>query len=186
MAFRAFVGVPVGPSPALASLLDGLAASGADLKVVEPTHLHVTFCFLGDVPDDAVPRIAAALDDATRGQTAFLFQLQGVGAFPNVRHPRVVWAGSKGPEQIVALALRTRERLGAAGFPGDAKDFRAHVTLARVRSERGLDKVVRFLREHGRDELPEERVREVVLFKSTLGPHGPSYERLHSAALEGA
>lgn len=186
MAFRAFVGVPVSPSPALASLLDGLAATGADLKIVEPTHLHLTLSFLGDVPDDAAPIIAAALDDATRGQAAFSLRLQGVGAFPNVRHPRVVWAGSVDPERMVALALRVRQRLTAAGFPGDEKDFRAHVTLARVRSERGLDKVALFLREHGRDELPEEGVREVVLFKSTLGPHGPRYERVHSATLDEA
>lgn len=184
MAFRAFVGLPLDAAPPLVALLDGLAATGGDLKVVDPTRLHLTLSFLGDVPDDATPRLALALDEATRGQRAFPLAMQGVGAFPNVRHPRVIWAGTREPERLVSLALRTRERLAAVGFGGDDKDFRAHATLARVKSERGLDSVTRFLREHGRDELPEQSVREVVLFKSTLGPGGPSYQSLHAAPLE--
>lgn len=184
MAFRAFVGVPVGPLPALVRLLEGLDASGADVRTVPAEQLHLTLAFLGQVPDEAAAPLAAALDEATRPFAAFDAQLSGVGAFPHARRPRVVWAGALDPRPLVTLALAVRGSLAAAGHPGDEKDFRAHVTLARVRSERDLDKIVAFLREHARDPLPTIPVREVRLYRSVLGPGGASHEIVHSAALE--
>jgi len=181
--FRAFVGIPLKAEPALVALLDALDATGADLKVVAPDHLHLTLSFLGDVPDDAAGPLARALDDATRGERAFPLALAGVGAFPSARRARVVWAGARDPARVSALAAKVRASLAAAGHQGDDKDFRAHVTLARVRSDRGADKVERFLQAHGRDELPTVPVEEVVLFRSTLGPHGPAYDRVHVARL---
>jgi 2'-5' RNA ligase len=185
VAFRAFVGTPLAREPRLDALLDALAATSADLKVVEGDHLHVTLSFLGDVPDDAAPRLAAALDEAARRVAPFELALEGVGAFPNARRPRVVWAGAADPRPLADLASRVRERLAEAGFPGDDKEFRAHVTLARVRSERGIGRLVDFLRDHGRDALPSFPVREAVLFRSDLSPHGATHRRLHEARLEG-
>ena len=185
MAFRAFAAVPVPPEPPLVRLLEGLAACGADLKVVEPENLHVTLSFLGQVPDEAAPRLSDALRGAARPLAPFAVRLAGVGAFPNARRPRVAWVGMQGAEPLVALALRAREALAAAGHPGDDKDFRAHLTLARTRSTRGLDGLVRFLRDHGRDDLGPLDVREARLYRSTLSPKGPTYETVATAPLEG-
>lgn len=184
MAFRAFVGVPVGPLPALVRLVEGLDACGADVRTVAPEQLHLTLSFLGDVPDDAAGPLAQALDAATRAFRPFTARLKGVGAFPNARRPRVAWVALEDPKPMVDLALAVRGALQAAGFPGDDKDFRAHVTLARTRSERGLDKLVGFLREHGRDEAGDVDVREVRLYRSVLGPQGALHETLHAARLE--
>lgn len=183
MAFRAFVGVPIGPLPALVRLLEGLDACGADLRTVPPEHLHLTLSFLGDVPDDAAGPLAAALDAAVRPFHAFEARLRGVGAFPNARRPRVAWVALEDPRPTVDLALAVREALRNAGHPGDDKDFRAHVTLARVKSERGLDRLVAFLRDHGRDDLATVDVREVRLYRSVLGPQGAAHETLHAARL---
>ena len=184
MAFRAFVGVPVEPAPSLVALLEALARTKGDLKVVDPALLHFTLSFLGNVPDDAAAPIASALDAAVTGLAPFRAQLEGVGAFPNARRPRVVWAGVADPPPLVALATRVREALAAAGYPGDAKDFRAHLTLARTRSERDLAHVVAFLREHAHDPLPDVPIEEARLYRSVLSPQGPSYETLHTARLE--
>jgi 2'-5' RNA ligase len=181
---RAFVGVPVPPERELVALLDGLHATRADLKAVEPGNLHMTLSFLGDVPDESASRIAEAAGRATRRHRAFRTPMRTVGAFPNVRRPRIIWAGAAEPEALTALALSMRDELQAAGFRGDDKDFRAHVTLARVRSERGLTELVRFLRDHGRDELPDLHVREARLYRSVLGPGGPTYETLAAMPLE--
>lgn len=181
---RAFVGVPVPPERELVALLDGLAQTRADLKVVLPENLHMTLSFLGDVPDGAAGAIAQAVGRATSRHRSFRAPMRSVGAFPNVRHPRVVWAGAAEPEPLVRLALDVREELQHAGFRGDDKDFRAHVTLARVRSDRGGGELVRFLQEHGRDELPDLAVREARLYRSTLGRAGPTYETLAALPLE--
>ncbi|HVM45394.1 MAG TPA: RNA 2',3'-cyclic phosphodiesterase [Candidatus Thermoplasmatota archaeon] len=184
MAFRGFVAVPVPPEPALTALLEEIKRLRAEVKPVAPDHLHFTLSFLGQVPDEARDALAAAIAEAARGLAPFDVELQGVGAFPSARRPRVVWVGVRDPKPMVALALRTREALARAGHPGDDKDFRAHLTLARVKGERDIQELVRFLRAHGQDELPSVRVRETRLYKSVLGPGGPTYEALATAPLE--
>lgn len=184
MAFRGFAAVPVPAVPALTALLDEIGRLRADVKPVLPEHLHFTLSFLGDTPDDAVGPLADALREAAKGVGPFDVELHAVGAFPSARRPRVVWVGVRDPKPMVELALRTREAFARAGHAGDDKDFRAHLTLARVRSNRGVDELVRFLRVHGDDALPTIRVAESRLYKSTLGPHGPTYEALATAPLE--
>lgn len=179
---RAFVGVPIPPEPALTTLLAALDALDADLKVVAPHQLHVTLAFLGDIPEDAA--LAPALDQAVVGVPKFDLALQNVGAFPNARRPRVIWAGVHDPARLQQLASRVRDALRQAGWPGDDKEFQAHVTLARVKSHRGEAAVTAFLRDHARDELPTLPVGVVRLYWSQLSPAGPSYAVIHESALE--
>lgn len=184
MAFRAFVAVPVPALPAIGDALDELGSLRADLRTVEAENLHFTLSFLGTVADEARAAISEAIGEAAKGVAAFDLRLRAIGAFPSARRPRVVWAGVEDPKPISALAVRVREALGRRSLPPDDKDFRAHLTLARVRSERGAEEIVSFLRRHGHDELGAIRVHEVVLYRSTLGPKGPTYEALERAALE--
>lgn len=183
MAFRGFVAVPVAARPPLPALLDELATLQADVKPVEPGNLHFTLSFLGQVDEAMRPALARALAAAVEGLRAFDLELAGVGAFPSARRPRVVWAGVADPRPLVAVALRVREELAKVGAPADEKDFRAHLTLARVRSPRGVEEVVSFLKRHGNEPLPATRVEDVRLYKSVLGPHGPTYEALETAPL---
>lgn len=184
MPFRGFVAVPVPAEPSIVALLGALAALRADLRAVPPEQLHFTLSFLGQVPDEARDGLAEGMAEAARGVKPFEVELKGVGAFPRARDPRVVWIGVRDPRPMVELALRTRESLAARGFPGDDKDFRAHLTLARVKSERNVEELVRFLARHGNDELPTIQVRETRLYKSVLSPTGPTYDTLATASLE--
>lgn len=184
MAFRAFVAVPVPAEAALEGLAGELRGLPADLSVADPARHHLTLSFLGDVPDDAQPALAGAVDEACEGEKAFALELHGVGAFPNPQRARVVWAGARPEPRLDRLAQRVRERLAAAGFAGDDKPFRVHLTLARVRSPRGLQHVGAFLRAHADDALPKLPVEEVRLYRSTLHPRGARYDVLHAARLE--
>lgn len=178
------MGVAVPAEPRLVTLLDELGQLRADLKPVEPENLHFTLSFLGEIAESARPDIDDALQDATRGAAPFALGLQGVGAFPSARRPRVVWAGVADPRPVSELAVRVRAALAARGLPQDEKGFRAHLTLARVRSERGADEVAAFVRRHGQDALPDVAVREVILYRSAPGPRGPTYTALARAPLE--
>lgn len=183
MAFRAFVAVPVPALPELAALAKELEGLPADLNVARPDKHHLTLSFLGDVPDGAGAGLAAALDEAVSGEKAFALRLRGVGAFPDDRRPRVVWAGAEAEPAMARLAKRVRERLAAAGFPGDDKPFKVHLTLARARTPRGVEAVSAFVRRNAGLPLPELPVREVRLHRSTLHPAGAVYETLHAARL---
>lgn len=185
MPFRGFVAVPVPAAPPVVALLEEVARLDADVRAVEPENLHVTLSFLGQLPDEAIAPIAEGMAEAAGKVAPFRLRLAKVGAFPRARDPRVVWVGVEDPRPISELATRTRAALEARGFPGDAKDFRAHLTLARVKGERGLDRLVTFLRLHGADVLDEMDVRETRLFRSVLSPRGPTYDTLAIAPLEG-
>lgn len=184
MAFRAFVALPLPPAPPLAAQLDALGALGADLKLAPPDQLHLTLAFLGDVPDDAGPALAGCLDRAVAGRKAFRLQLHGMGAFPDARHARVVWAGARPQPRLDELAARVRDELARAGFPSDEKPFRAHATLARTRSDKGAARLAEFLRARKDEPLPEVPVDRVTLFRSTLARGGAAHEALHDARLE--
>lgn len=184
MAFRAFVAVPVPPLPELATLAKELKAVQADLNVARPDKHHLTLSFLGDVPDDATGALAAALDEAVKGERTFTLHLHGVDAFPSDHKPRVVWAGARKEPAVQRIAERVRERLAAVGFPGDDKPFKVHLTLARARTPRGVGATSLFVRMNAERALPAIPVREVVLYRSTLKPTGAEYEALHAARLE--
>lgn len=169
--------------PALDALCAALAATGADVKPTKPGQVHLTLAFLGDVPDEGVPAMGKAVDDACAATGAIPLQLHGVGAFPNAQAPRVVWAGARPSPPLDALAKRVRDRLDEAGFPSDPKPFRAHATLARVRSPRGLEGLRAFLAARREEALPLKILSRVVLFRSDQGPGGPSYHALHEARL---
>ena len=126
---RAFVAVRL-PEP----VLDALAARVAPLAVPgRPTtrgQWHVTLQFLGDDAD--VDGVAAALDgiDAAGGSV----RLGGAGAFPGARRASVRWMGfAEGAGVLARVAAAVAQRTAAIGYPADARAFRPHVTLSRLR-----------------------------------------------------
>ena len=154
------------------------------VRAVAPENLHVTLCFLGEVGEDRLPAIRAAIAEATAAVPAARVQVAGFGAFPNVRSPRTVWAGVTDPSGVIAAAeLAVSARIGPLGFPRERRPFTAHVTVARI------DTSAPAWRRRGpaggqRAALvlppplplgPEFPVCEVVLFRSDLASRGPRY-----------
>src|SRR5947209_4674120 len=86
------------------ALQQKLAASGAAVKWVEPDNLHLTLLFLGEVDQREVVDVCRAVTGQCRALPAFTARLATVGAFPNLRRPRTVWAGvTDGAEQLRTL-----------------------------------------------------------------------------------
>ncbi|MEW6319800.1 MAG: RNA 2',3'-cyclic phosphodiesterase [Acidobacteriota bacterium] len=141
---------------------------------VDPGRAHLTLRFIGE----ADPPLAARVQDALAApftEPAFTVTWDGLGTFGASRAPRVIWMGCReGGAALEALAADVGRRLAGAGVPPDARAFRPHLTLARVR-EPGLgvpwsDALASV------DVRPtRSRVDEVVLVESRLSPRGPSY-----------
>jgi 2'-5' RNA ligase len=79
-----------------------LLKTGADLKIVEPKNIHMTLRFLGNITPGTVEKI---FEGMKRVQfVSFDVKIRGVGAFPNARYPRVVWAGiAEGADQLRSI-----------------------------------------------------------------------------------
>ena len=156
------------------------------IRWVRPEGIHLTLKFFGEVSPEAVEKIDAAVSGPTAAVAPFNLAVRGVGVFPDVNRPRVVWVGIAG--EIGALAALQRElerKLAAAGFPPEERPFRAHLTLGRVKVPRGIVGLSRAVETGAGVEAGIVPVREVALFKSELTPRGAVYTRLASYPLQG-
>src|SRR5579875_2513407 len=135
---RTFIAVslPSGERDALAALESRFAAHRSIVRWVKSDLLHITIRFLGDVDPARLAFVEAAAREAAAQVGPFFLQLDGMGAFPNVRVPSVVWAGLKDNAErrkLVDLVEITNRLLADRGFPPENRPFRPHITLARVR-----------------------------------------------------
>lgn len=160
----------------------------ADLPVkwVGPDRLHLTLKFLGRTDRDRAPEVGRALDRAAGEFGPMELRLTGVGAFPSLRAPRVLWLGVEGPPALAALHEAVDESLSELGFEREGREFHAHVTLGRARrggGRRALAEVERLAERVGLDATCD--VRELKLMESVLRPEGARYSVVSSHPLAG-
>lgn len=189
-AMRAFVAVPLGEEVVRAAArLSGelrrrLSEQGYSAKWVPPANLHVTVRFLGSMDEAQLPAVAEVLGPLVARHASFLATLRGIGCFPDPRRPSVLWAGlDQGAAQLERLAAEVNQGLDGLGFPEQDRPFHPHVTLARARRGAPPPDLSALVAEHAAVELGSTVVREVVLFRSTLRPKGPSYDAVWRGAL---
>ena len=183
---RAFVAIelPGEILQAIRELQDEMKSEKLDLRWVEPGNIHLTLKFLGEMdPKDLEPVCHVVKNTAGR-VPAFDLVAKGIGAFPGLNRPRVVWAGISGKtESLGKLADFLDQELEALGFERESRPFKGHLTLARAR---GAVDPVRMTRAAGRlmtFQPPVFSVHDLILFQSRLMPEGPVYEKLFSAFL---
>lgn len=117
----------------LASAQSSLNLTGADLKLVEPQNIHITVRFLSDISADMVEQVFREMQKVQF--SPFFAEINGLGAFPDLRYPRVLWAGiTKGADQLESIFNKLEPLLRGLGFAPDSKGFSPHLTIARVRS----------------------------------------------------
>jgi 2'-5' RNA ligase len=145
---------------------------------------HVTLKFLGEVPPEALPPLAPALERALRGASAFPVTLRGLGAFPSAQRPRILWTGFEvGAREIADLARRVDEGLSPLGFPSEERPFHPHVTLRRIRNPSEAVWARKLLDRHPTTLFARGQVREVHLKKSELRPEGALHTSLLAVPL---
>lgn len=168
-------------------LIESLRPTTENVKWVADPSLHLTLKFLGEVDYRDVARVDRALGEAVRELPPFLAEVRGTGAFPTLDRPRTIWVGvSEGEAEIVELHGRIEERLAPLGFRSEHRRFRPHVTIGRVRhSPLGEPLLAEQLAAQQGFVGGTMDVGEVVLFSSTLGREGPTYEVLSSVELAG-
>jgi 2'-5' RNA ligase len=111
----------------------GLPIGARDVRWVRLDGLHLTLRFLGPTLDDRIDAARTAVRVASIGGHPFEIVIGGAGTFPNEARPRALWLGLRsGGEDLADLASAVDGALVAAGWPPEAKPFRAHLTLARA------------------------------------------------------
>jgi 2'-5' RNA ligase len=163
------------------------APAASFVRWVAPESIHLTLKFLGDVDANAMPALSNAVAATCVGIEPFELSIAGAGAFPNTRHPNVVWVGLGGQvERAALLARRIEDACAALGMPRDDRPFSPHLTLGRVKREAkpGDRQMVGELIDRAAiGDLGLLRVDRVSFMKSELRPTGSIYTRLAAVEL---
>lgn len=149
----------------LARLRDSL--SGARWVPVE--QIHLTLAFLGEVDQATTAKLTAQL--AVIQTDAFRLSLAGIGCFPDLRRPRVLWIGVKAEPKLLKLAEIIQQTVLAAGISLEERPFSPHITLARFKLPAARELSTYFDR-HSKKSFKPFSVREFTLFQSQLSRDG--------------
>ncbi len=154
-----------------------LNPEGAKMKIVETNNIHFTIRFFGDTPTGKIEEMRDCLGRIKIAP--FEIKIQGVGAFPNRRRPRVIWIGvTENSQKIVDLKLKADELLTEIGYKMEREKFTPHATIARVRNVKDPNILVRNLEELADKPIGNMTVKSLSMKKSTLTSSGPIYETL--------
>lgn len=156
------------------------------LKWVETENLHLTIKFIGEINENKVEPVKQILCDALQDQKTFDIEISGLGMYPNINNPRVIWLGITGGKPLVQIFRKLDLALTGLDIPTEGRSYTPHLTIARVR--RNTDKTTetligKTLSQFKVDSLGTITIDQVHLYRSVLTPSGPTYSTLHSVPL---
>jgi RNA 2',3'-cyclic 3'-phosphodiesterase len=185
---RIFLAVfpPAEVQGAVFAAAEALKQPGDGVSWVKRDNLHYTLRFMGELGEDGAGRVKLAADEVAKTDAAFGAALGTLGAFPNARRARVLWAGmTEGGESLTALAGALEAALRRKGFDRADHSFTAHLTIGRVRDPRAdwTDKLAAVRVDPGAARFTVDRI---CVVESKLSPRGSTYTVVHEARLAGA
>ncbi|RLG52933.1 MAG: RNA 2',3'-cyclic phosphodiesterase [Thermoproteota archaeon] len=155
------------------ALQSEIAASGASVKMVEKENLHITLLFLGEIHELAVDEAKRTLMEMEF--EPFEMELRGVGAFPSVSSPRVVWIDVvSGREELIEINKYLISKLRK--YVRDKREFIPHLTVCRVK--RKTVKLSELCNRNKERSFGVQYVDQVKLKESKLTYKGPIYSDL--------
>ena len=161
-----------------------LKQCGAAVRWVKPSSIHLTLKFLGNIQPAQVEDIALAVAQEIRDQPPITLRPAGLGAFPNLRKPRIVWIGMEGEVQrLNGVQARVENALEPLGFVREKRGFRPHLTIGRVKDRRRLQPLIDAMATLDIPPFNSFDADEIILYKSDLRPTGAIYTKLHRMPL---
>lgn len=193
MSPRVFIGFEL-PDPLralledVASVLIAADARWRSEKWVAPENLHITACFVGEVPAARLEPLVELVGRTCAQAEPFSLAVEGIAARPDRRAARMLWATVEdGTGRALLLARSLSEAIVAPpDDPQPARPWVPHITLCRARRPRPIgDEALNSA--NARIERFETgmSVPHATVFLSRLTPAGPIYERLATCALGG-
>ena len=184
---RTFIALELPPSliSLLAKVQEDLQSMGLRAKWVRPENIHLTLKFLGNINPADIDNIGGAMVDAVGDIETFNLVAGGIGVFPGINRPRVIWVGLKGQIQLLfALQRLLEDNLAALGYKKEKRPFKGHLTLGRFRQTVNPDTIRHIMREYANLYSEEFTANRIILFKSDLKPTGAVYSQLLQAVLK--
>jgi RNA 2',3'-cyclic 3'-phosphodiesterase len=173
--------IPADIKEYLAEASRSMAKKMPGVRWVKPDGQHITIHFFGEIAEARVEEIKGALK-ACGPYERVTASLKAVDAFPDKRRPRVVVATlDEGVDIILSIYHDIVNRLTALGYEKEKRGYSPHITFGRMKIPAPiLERDIVHL------ECPRFAIDRIVLFKSTLGREGATYEPLFELDLKAA
>ena len=160
---------------------------GNELVRWVPAHnMHLTLKFLGEVANSHMDFIKSMLNQLSETHSGFDLQISGIGSFPNLKKPRVIWVGIHAPAGLTQLQRSIEERSVRLGYEKEERSFSPHLTLGRVRQKltaQETQKISNTLSTIQLGKIGIARVNSLHLYQSDLNSEGSIYTKLFSTFL---
>jgi len=157
-----------------------LESTNAQLKLVEKKNLHITLAFLtqennSSIESEKIPQITSELEKISSKQKTFDMGFGGIKLIPNQDYVRVIAIDVFNKGNIDKIQDMIKKSLLLIGVKSLVNP--AHLTIARVKGPKNKELLVK--KADGiKISLPVIKTNSFVLFKSTLTPQGPVYEKI--------
>jgi len=142
------------------------------VRWTQPDQWHVTVLFLGETAPEQLPKIESLLNNWSPPKDIEL-SFAGLGAFPSKDHGRVLWVGVRENKALIQLQESLEEIFLSAGIlAAPDREFKPHLTLARLRHARHLQSVIDLA---PKTQFGKEALTELTLFESVTENHMAKY-----------
>ena len=181
---RAFLGVPLTTElqEAIRSLQSGLMSRISGIRWSRPENLHLTLHFFGETAQENLEKIRVSMLSVKHCHRPFQVDVIGLGAFPSLRRPRVIWLGLNPQNLLGQLHRDCRRALHAAGLVTESRQYSPHLTIGRVKKKTNeLTTLGSELRHQLVGHLPVDRL---TLYESLLQPGGAEHIPLFTIGLD--
>ena len=174
---RTFIAIPVPESVFVlqGNLKNTIEKKTGKVRWVKRDQLHLTLKFVGDTPEESIDDVRGVMQKVASQMTPFKIFIQGVGCFPKIERPRVMWVGLDGAiDKLNQLVMAVHDGLDPLGFPRDKKDFHPHITMARAKYPQKKTPDISSFLNTSYDPIPF-RIEKIQFISSELFPNGPVY-----------
>lgn len=187
---RVFIAVDL--PPAIQESVEKQTASlrrtlGDDLiRWVPAQNMHLTLKFIGNIAASHLDFLKQMLTQSVNSQRQFDLQIGGIGSFPNLKRPRVLWVGIHAPADLTSLQKNVEAGAVRLGYEKEERGFSPHLTLGRVRqnvSAADLQRIRSALENTQIGRIGTATIEAVHLYKSDLHTDGSIYTKLLSVPL---
>lgn len=177
---RAFIAVEI-PEKIISSIgkvQERLKDHKLKVRWVRPKSMHLTLKFLGHIPEEDTEKVGGVLLETVKGYSPLSLKAKGMGVFPGIKRPRVIWVGFAGQlETLVRLQKTLDEKLETIGFPREKRPFKGHLTLGRIKTRIDPKKFGDVLRTFSIFETETFTADRIILYQSDLKPSGAVYTK---------
>jgi len=182
---RCFIAIDIGEEvrDAISRLIIDLKKFNGDIRWVPIKNVHITLRFLGDIKKEMIEDIKKAIKNTIKEEKKFILNIRGTGVFPEQKKPRVLWVGIDNSQKLLSIYQKIQKEIEILGFQKEKRNFNPHITIGRVKSNKGIRRVIKELIRFNNKEFGKIHVDKIMLMQSILKPTGAEYKEIFSGLL---